>query len=113
MKTLILLSFFISGSALACSCSYDYGHRDSSILKRASALINVDAKAIQVNDYTIKYTAASVLDPASYGSRSCGCTSFVKRIWDVSFTRNDQACDGTIINSVWNDALKIKNIVCK
>ena len=113
MKTFIFLSLFISGPAMACSCSYDYGHRDSSILKRAGTVLEIDAKAIQVNDYTITTTVMAVLDPASYGQRSCGCTSFVKRVWEVSYLKNDQACDATIINNVWNDNLKIKNIVCK
>lgn len=113
MKTLIFVSLFVSGSALACSCSYDYGHRDSSILKRAADVMEIDAKGIQVNDYKVKMTAMAALDPYSYSSRSCGCTSFVKRVWDISYTKNDQACDATIVNNVWNNNLKVTNIVCK
>jgi hypothetical protein len=112
MKILFLLSILISGQVLACSCSYDYGQRDPSILKRAAKLIEIDFKNIQVNDYTVKMTAMAYVDPSSYSSRSCSCTSFVKRVWDISYVKNERECKANIINSVWNDGFKIKNIVC-
>src|SRR5688572_577557 len=111
MKILIALCLFVSGQALACSCTYDYEGNDERFFVRAARIIGIEEKNIQVNNYDLKYTAAAMVDPAYYSE--CGCTSFVKRIWDISYDKNNKSCEARIVAPVYNDSLKVKDIVCK
>jgi len=114
MKTLILISLFISGSALACSCEHDYGRYSATFMNRAAVLIGeISGKDIQVNDYKVESTVMTYVDPTAYSRRSCGCTQFVKRIWNISYNKGLKACEAKIVLPVWNDKMKITDIACK
>ncbi len=113
MKALILISLLITGNALACSCEYDYGAYSKSFMNRAANLIkDVKGDDLHITNYEIKYTAMAYMDPTSYGRHSCGCTSFVKRVWNITYTKSDKACEAEVVLNVWNDKMKVKNINC-
>ena len=113
MKTLILLSLLASGSALACQCSYDWDDMGPGLENRIVKLTGAaKAKDIKVEYYEVKYTPMSYVDPTSYGSRSCGCTSFVKQVWDITYPKGEKSCKAQIVFNVWNEKLKAKNIAC-
>jgi hypothetical protein len=113
MKLILLLSTLLfSVQTFACSCVYDYGHRDSGVMKKISKKVGLnDYKALQVTDFKLQYTALASVDPAFYGQ--CGCTSFVKMKWDVAYTKDDKACTALAVKNVWNNRMKVKDIDCK
>ena len=115
MRVLLVLVFFLYASvSLACSCEYDYGSRSSRFLDRAAALIGeVEGKDLNILRYELDYTVLGHLDPTSYGRRSCGCTSFVKRVWDLSYEKNGSSCVARVILQVWNDKMKLKSEQCE
>lgn len=114
MKTLILLSLFVTGSALACQCTYDYDDMEPGLEDRIVKLTGAaKAKDINVEYYEVKHTPMSYVDPNSYGRHSCGCTAFVKQVWDITYPKGEKSCKAQIIFNVWNENLKAKKIVCR
>jgi hypothetical protein len=115
MKIFLILGLCLYSSlCLACSCEYDYGSRSLKFMDRAAALIgDIQGKELKIIRYNVEYTALGYVDPTSYGRRSCGCTSFVKRVWDLGFEKNGAACEAKVILQVWNNKMKLKNVNCQ
>lgn len=107
--TLALIALAFSAQVFACSCSYDYADRDKSILTEMAQKLDIASyKDIKVLDYNVKYLPLSVIarDP------HCHCSSFVRMIWDIRYPQNGQICVANVTVNVWNEKMKIKEVVC-
>lgn len=115
MKAFLILIFFTYTSfAMACSCEYDYGSRSQIFMNRAVDLIgNVKAEELNIVRYDLQYTAMARFDPTAFGRYSCGCSFFVKRIWDLSYEKRGAACEARVILQVWNNKMKILSEKCE
>lgn len=115
MKLIFACFLLLSTSvSLACSCEYDYGSRSMDFMNRAANLIgDVEGKDLKIIRYDLEFTAMARFDPTAYGRYSCGCTSFVRRVWDLSYEKNGAVCDAQVILQVWNDKMKLKSEKCE
>lgn len=115
MKAMLILIFFSYTSfVMACSCDYDYGSRSRVFLNRAAGVIgDVKAEDLSIVRYDLQYTVMARFDPTAYGRYSCGCSSFVKRIWDFSYEKGGAACEARVILQVWNDKMKLQSEKCE
>lgn len=112
MKTFIfLLVLFVSSASQACSCSYDYSRNSQKILGRAALLLEIDTKNIDVVDYEPRLTPLALLEPANHSE--CGCPLYVKRVWEITYNKENELCTARIVVPVWNDRLTVKNISCQ
>jgi hypothetical protein len=110
MKTFIaVLVSLVSQSIYACQCTYDW--KDKTHIDRAAVLLEIPAANFTVTDYNVYNTPRSLLDSETYSQ--CGCTRFVRQVYDVNFHYSDHVCTGKVVYSRNLDKIKVKKINCK
>jgi hypothetical protein len=109
MKILIAsIVLFSSFSSFACQCVYDW--KDQTHIERAAALLELPASSIKVTDYNVYNTPRALLSSETYSQ--CGCTRYVRQVYNIDFSYGSDVCTGKIVYSRNLDKIKVKQIKC-